>query len=112
MNDQQVAEGIRADLDHVLQNSDRVEEPPMMAEFVYAIREIGLNSAALAGDGHVPVPEKGGTSAIDYVKLVASVILVNVRVFVNRPHDPLDSEQLLQVALSVHELRVGVDLAA
>ncbi len=112
MNDEQVAESIRADLEHVREHSHRVRDPEVQAEFLYAVREIGLNAVALAGNGHVPVPERGETPALDYAALVTSVISVNVRVFVSRPHDVRESETLAQIAAAVQQLRVGVDTAS
>lgn len=112
MNDEQVAEVIREDLEHVRANSHKVLAPGPRAEFLYAVREIGLNTAVLAGNGHVPVPDQGSTPDLDYAALMTSVISVNVRVFVNRPHDVRSSKALSDVAAAVRHLRVGVETAA
>lgn len=111
MNDEQTSEFIRDNLEHIRERAHLVRPVESVMEFVHAVTEIGRSTVILAGNGHIPLPDQGDLSDLDYAALLTSVISVNVRVFVQRPHDVQDSRHLDQLAAAVKQLRAGVDQA-
>jgi len=112
MSDKETAEKICEDMEYVIVHSGRLLGHPAEPDFVMAIREIGANVVAFAGDGHVPLPAQLEVSDHAHALLIAAATKVNVRVLVSRPHGIEDSEHLEDVAAAVAQVRIGVEQIA
>ena len=111
LNDEQIAESVRLDMEHVRGKIPGFRDPDLISDLLTAVVEISKNSVTLAGRGHVPIPAQEIPDS-DYAALLLSVISVNVRVFVGRPHSLEESEHLRQIHAAVEQLRIGADSAA
>lgn len=110
LNDEQIAVVMEEDLEYVRARIPAVRDPETFAELMSAVIEIARNSVGAAGRGHVPIPSKEVPDP-DYAALLTSVIALNARVLVGRPHSLSESERLVQIREAVRHLRIGVDSA-